>query len=628
MSINRPIQKNHSQAVPRYLVFFDTESNAEEVPGENNKQRHTLRLGVAILGRWRAGKLSGRRVIRFTRWQQFWKAVRTYLRPRQTVWMFAHNIGFDLTLVNLWDLLDNEIFELSAPRRNRQSGDDNGRPGRVSSGLFVTESPPTIIGLQHSKGGRVVCCDTLNWWRSSLADIGKWSGVEKMPFPGLGAEQEELFQYCENDVKICEAAVCKLISWVEQHDLGMFRYTAPGQAYSAFRHRFMSHKIWPHDNDRLKQLERSGYFGGQYLLFKMGLIRGPVYQFDVNGLYASCMKDNCFPVDLERFRRGVKMYDREPSINLARAVATVQVDTDQLIPRRRQSGQVEYATGEFVTTLYGPELVRLHQLGHIKRWGAYALYKVQPIFTEYIEFFWQLRQRYLEEGDKISGEMCKMFLNSLYGKWAQRSSRWKHFPDVTLECLWGMHTRRDYSDNSLAIYRAISGEAFRKMPPAEKKDNFPAISGFICSFAREHMRKLREIAGPKNIYYQAVDSIAVNEQGRANLLLDGQLKETELGKLKLQCTGETAIFRAPSQYQIGSKQVMSGKKLTARELPDGSFEQLEFEKLNTILGSKPTKAVTVITVNKKFTTSRVRGKVGKDGWVTPPNYHMPSGEGW
>ena len=616
----RKIPKNDSSAVPRYMVFFDTESKAIPLKHRPNASRHVLRLGVAIIGRWRDGKLTNRQVIRFSRPAQFWRVVKKYLRPRQTVWLFAHNIGFDLTLCNMWELMDRQHFEISAPGRKRKKDMPEGEQNRTSSGIFVTSSPPTIIGLQHKTGGRLVCVDTLNYWRTSLKEIGKWVGIEKQEFPGLDTDAEELFKYCQNDVEICEAAVCKLIDWVETNDLGMFRYTAPGQAYSAFRHRFMKHDIWPREDVKIKAHERAGYFGGQYLLFKYGLIEGPIYQYDVNGLYPAAMQDELFPVDLIRHFKVTRLTRDRPVKDLSKLVATVEVDTDQLVPHRLDDGSVEYCTGNLVVTLCGPELVWLDSLGHIKRWGSWSKYKMAPLFKDWVKYWWPLRTKHRQAGDKVSDGLCKMFLNSLPGKFGQKSPIWKHRPEVVLDNLWGKHLVPNTEQGGYRTFRAISGEAFEEMPPGEKSDNFPAISGFVCSYGRERMRQIREVAGAGNIYYQAVDSIAVSEQGKANLWLAGMIDEYELGKLKLQCTGDTAYFQAISQYRVGEKQVNSGLKRSAVKQEDGTYNQLQFENLDSILHGKPPPGVTVIEVNKSFTTARIRGTVGSDNWVTPPHY--------
>ena len=617
----RKIPRNDSTAVPRYLIFFDTESKAIPLKNRKGSTRHVLRLGVAVIGRWRNGKLTNRKVIRFTKAAQFWRVVKGYLRKRQTVWLFAHNIGFDLTLCKLWDLMEHGHFTLSAPGRKRKVDIAPGEQKRVGSGIFVTSSPPTIIGLQHKTGGRLICVDTLNYWRTSLKGIGDWVGIEKQPFPGLDAEQEELFTYCQNDVEICEAAVCKLIDWVATNDLGMFRYTAPGQAYSAFRHRFMKHDIWPRDDVKIKAHERAGYFGGQYLLMKYGLIEGPIYQYDVNGLYPYVMQNELFPVDLIKRHPKPKLTTDRPFKNLSHLVATVEVDTDQLVPHRLQDGSVEYCTGNLVVTLCGPELVRLDSLGHIKRWGSWSKYKMAPLFKEWVEYWWPLRIKYKQAGDTISDGLCKMFLNSLPGKFGQKSPSWKHRPEVMLENSWGRHLRPNLEEGGYRTFRAIAGEAQEEMPPGEKKDNFPAISGFVCSYGREWMRQIRETAGKDNIYYQAVDSIAINDQGKANLWLDGLIDPYELGKLKLQCSGDTAFFQAISQYRVGDKHVNSGLKRSAVKQEDGTYDQLQFQNLDSVLGNRPPPGVTVIKVNKSFNVARIRGKVGKDNWVTPPFYH-------
>ena len=72
------IPRNDSTAVPRYMIFFDTESKAIPLKHRKGAARHVLRLGVAVIGRWRNGKLTNRKVIRFTKAAKFWRVGKGY----------------------------------------------------------------------------------------------------------------------------------------------------------------------------------------------------------------------------------------------------------------------------------------------------------------------------------------------------------------------------------------------------------------------------------------------------------------------------------------------------------------------------------------------------------------------
>jgi hypothetical protein len=80
-----------------------------------------------------------------------------------------------------------------------------------------------------------------------------------------------------------------------------------------------------------------------------------------------------------------------------------------------------------------------------------------------------------------------------------------------------------------------------------------------------------------NVLYCDTDSVFVNETGYDNL--KSEISQSELGKLKLEKSGDVEIFGA-KDYKFNNEIKMKGIKKNATQLPDGTFKQLQFQTKN------------------------------------------------
>ena len=116
----------------------------------------------------------------------------------------------------------------------------------------------------------------------------------------------------ERDVEIVERALEELLRWWSANDYGKFRWTAPGLAMAAYRHRFMRQEITFHDHQNVRQLERQSYFGGQLEAYWIGPIKQKVWQYDVVSLYPAVMRGNLYPVRLRDFDLATPLREEKP----------------------------------------------------------------------------------------------------------------------------------------------------------------------------------------------------------------------------------------------------------------------------------------------------------------------------
>ncbi len=611
------MKPNHSTALPARVVFLDTET-LQERRGESPLQvSHYLRLGCCISGHYKDGKMRARTVLPFDDSRKFWSWLECLTSDQYTTWVVAHKMSFDFGIVGGWDMIDRGRLVLDAPRAKRPITSELDADPRLQRGLCVIDDPPFILGLRDKIGGRMIFVDTLNWFRCSLKELGESIGLEKYEMPPETATAKHWSMYCERDCEIVEKAFLGLIDFVKTNDCGMFRYTAPSQAMSAFRHRSMKHKIVLHDNADVKALERRSYFGGEIRTFYAGRYEGPLFQVDVNGLFPYVMREHEFPVCLIDWNKSGQSTITCPTSAPIYMIADVSLNAKSVPNRLRTKEGVEQCLGEFDTTLAGPELLAADSRGDIVQYRDWAVYDVAPIFRDYVDTFMQLRLQYKHEGNRVYEMLCKLLLNSLYGKFGQQSYAWLERPDLEPLTEWGRWVQHDMVNRKYTVFRSIGPYVFEQQERGEHKQSFPAIASLVTSYAREYMRRLRAICGDGQVLYQAVDSLVVTPIAMDNLERLGLIHDSELGKLKIQHDCDIAEFRGPNNYSLGDKVVRSGVKQNATELEPGKWSQVCFENAASQVHRHPTNSIwsweTIFTERRR----KSFGVNSEAGWLQP-----------
>jgi hypothetical protein len=321
----------------------------------------------------------------------------------------------------------------------------------------------------------------------------------------------------------------------------------------------------------------------------LGEINETVHQFDVNALFPSVMSGNLFPVSLDRYLLDTDYRDIRPGELEDCQMAEVEICTNSAsVPFRNEKG-VCYPNGKYRTTLIGRELQLASNRGDIKAVRATASYRLAPIFDEWVQGLWKMRQEYKSEQNELYERFTKTLMNSLYGKFGQRSPEWINCNGKLNALPWMTWVEYDGITKERIVYRSFGSQVQRQQcredrhhaemqvndwdlhaeryGQGEIDTSFVAISAFVTSYARVRMDELRAIAGAENVYYQGVDSLIVTNSGRSRLENSGQVSELELGKLRLQLSANYGYINGCSDYRIGEKIVIAGlpRKTTALE---------------------------------------------------------------
>lgn len=601
---------------PSNLLFFDTETMGEIDKVDMHCVRHKFFMGYVYATRFEKLKETRIKEAVVQSIPAFWSFVKKRIDKLRPLYCFSHNLPFDLTILDFWLWSERENIPIT---------------------FAVMEDPPTIIMIEIDKC-KIYFIDTLNYWRLPLAKIGKSVGLEKLEMPGEVKNSKAFVEYCKNDVMILKKAVTQLIAFLIENDLGSFGFSTPSIAMHTFKHSFLKpNTLFIHDNKRALKLERECYYGGYVGNFYVGKVKSKVYYLDVNSLYPFVMQ-NPVPTKLLQVKTAPRISELRRCIKSLGMVAQVEIKSIKESFPKRLDGKLCMVRGHYMTTLCGPELIRAIEKDCIVDCPIVALYEMKCLFKEYVQYFYNLRQKFKASGNETYDQFCKLMMNSLYGKFGQLGFRWKILNEETLRLYYdqlGLPYPKEYEqsfevpsinwfenkwfalglDKPIQV-RSINGQTQIKFPIGEHAESSPIISAYITSYGRELLRKFINIAGRGNTFYCDTDSVFVNARGYAKLRRKNCIDQNQLGMLKLEGSNSKCEFWGPKDYVFGSSVKLKGIRHDAIYLGDDEYMQNRFEGLVSILKRGGDPYVMIEWTNKLLSRSYTKGQVSKDGSVS------------
>lgn len=598
----RYLSKNEKCESPDRFIAVDTESYIEK---GQEFDKHTLRLGEALfcykrLGKWHDVNFS------FKTKEEFYKFLDEHRKEKSTIRVIAHNMAFDAGLLDLDHYIQSREMVLEQ---------------------WVLE--PYIVKA-FSEHGSIKFLSSTNWFRSSLAKVGKAFGIEKFESPVFGNEVPDsvLQPYCAQDTKVLAEIIKAYVQWIRANDLGNFADTISQQAFNAYRHKWMtSQTILLHRYPIIEAIERESYLGGRCECFHIGKLKD-IYKLDINSMYPFVMKFNKFPTKLisgENLVNESVIYDAYDNGKYVIAKCKIKLNENSIGVRREK---LLFPTGKIITSLSLPEINYIlsnPEIGEIEKIIGGAIYDQSLLFADYVDFFYKIKST-----SKIDSEieMAKALLVSLYGKFGQREfldMEEEKNTDASRAMLENNITSLDEILDKDRKLINIGGKIYR-LP--EKSANSgvnanPAIASSVTSYARCHLDSLIRIAGRENVFYTDTDSLFCNEMGLHNL--QSNIDPKKLGKLKMEswskkeeifCT-DIEIFGAKN-YSFLDTVKIKGVKRDAIKLSEHKYLQDQFctKKSHYSLRHEPG-SVIVKHVVKEISGIYDKGLITQNGKVVP-----------
>jgi hypothetical protein len=585
------IRPERTLAMPRHLVFVDTETKAIRTDEGFNKQQ--LILGwTAYLRREYEQHKQKIEWCYFETPLQFWTFLFSKLEKRKQFWVISRNIVFDYTVLCGWEYLKRVGFKIK---------------------FFYNEGLTAVISVK-SRYGSIVFMDSLNWFVESIEKTGKRIGIPKLDIDFKTCSLLELSNYCHRDVEIDLENFKLFIKFLEDYSVSRLCYTKASTALSAYLFSHYKHKIYIHNNKEAIFLERESYKGGRTECFYIGELNNENYYIlDVNSLYPFVMLNQCYPIKYERLTHSIIETDLQDCIKTKSVIAEVLLDTNEPAYAVKHDRTI-FPVGIFWTVLTTPELKYAFEHNHIKKIKTAIVYEQADIFSSFVRRFYKLRQQFILEGNREYEQFCKYLLNSLYGKFGQKAKIWEKIgeapnePDRVEDCL-------SFGNSGRGSIMYLLGDIFECKGVKECYNSFPAIPAHVSAYGRMYLYELMKQAGKGNYFYCDTDSLIVNEVGLCNL--QSQIDSVILGKLKQVSACSHLIIRGLKDYVLEGKDIIKGIRKNAIEVKEGVYEQEVWPSFKGTLRSKEANTYIIKKQTKILTRKYSKGDVDDTGIVWP-----------
>ncbi len=422
--------------------------------------------------------------------------------------------------------------------------------------LPVLHNGNRIITVKLKNGIR--CLDLANHVDGSLE---AWINYLEMP-DKYGVNKVSLNNLYERVMNDCKATfyLGQFIQDFYYKECGIpIQLTVGASALRIFQQHFFNDYFMRTD-DFLSVFERQSYYGGRTELFKKGKF-DKVFNYDVNSMYLSIMRDNLLPdMSTAKYIENGKNYKKYFNEYLGIYHCTVKSPDNLYIPLLpvRHDKKLKFPLGTFTGTWTSAELQKAVSIGYkILKVYSFIYYKQsKPYFNEFANFVWERRYKYKKLKNKGMDLMIKKIGNSLYGKFAQRNStdyfgRIADTDSIPDKC--------EIFDFKGEIWVRIKGD----LVPATFE--FPAISSFITSYARLKLYEGIE-ANMKSVLYCDTDSLKLENEAKSIKIGD------DLGEWGFEGVHEYEFFR-PKFYDEMEKNLQKVDTRDKGELSSSSGEK-------------------------------------------------------
>uniref|UniRef100_A0A6M3JKB9 DNA-directed DNA polymerase n=1 Tax=viral metagenome TaxID=1070528 RepID=A0A6M3JKB9_9ZZZZ len=590
------VKQNHATHVPAHRIFLDVETRVIE---DGDIKRLPFRFGVTCY----EYKNSQRKNT-----QSVWKTHHTtkemfdYIvskaQASTKLYLFAHNISFDAISCALLKHLTEANWKL---------------------GFYYSKGLVYILSTKSDKK-KIVLLSTTNYFPCSVKALGAMLNLPKLDADFINDDETKLIEYCTRDVEIIRKAVLLWFDIIMNNDYGGFKMTTASQALAAFRHRFMSHPIYPHNETDIKELERRSYFGGRVECFYVGKYEdGPFVKLDFNSNYASVMIKEAYPTNLAGVFESVSVDRLKELLDSYLVIADVVINTDLPLYPTRCGQKLLFPVGEFKCTLCSKSLSEAIKRGHLVKVTKTAAYVGKLVFKSFIEHFFPLKQKYDKDGEKILRTIFKLIMNSLYGKFAER-----HKEIIRTEEFGGKLCYRElefvFGENKRTLKTKLLNTVFEEGEEVDSKHMFTAISSHVTDYARWLLWEAFEKIGLGNQMYCDTDSIICRKSVIKNI--PDLLHPDKIGYLSIEAEADSVELVNPKHYKFGDELKIKGIPSKAVLIKENTYQYESFARDITLIKAGNLTEVYIKQVVKVLSGKYNKGKVNESGKVEP--FELPT----
>jgi hypothetical protein len=624
------------QSAPANVVALGVSAWARTRGKTQTRQTRGLLCGHVCA--WRAD-VNRTEESEFTQAGEFWAALRAHHRAKTVTYVVAYDLARALELVGLRRRIeDGELSFYSLEDEAKLRRGEIPEQADGWRGFAVLGDPPSILHVRED-WRTFTLLDVRNYWDAPLAEYARWVGCDKAIEADGSQDLWTGRREARQRARLALAGFVGAVRWWREADLGRWGWTVGACALNSFRADVPRKHVLIDCHEQATRLARSAIVGGEQRALYVGqagavappvpgslwspsesppgFVRSTVHVLDVVGCYAGVMQNQLLPVKVigHWTRLSVDQLRRWSRAHLwaAEVAVTTRERTYPVLVKDVRY----YATGKYVTTLCGPELARALEHGDVTRVERAACWRGSRVFQAWTLKVWALYQKAKADGDQLIAKLCKSLLVSLPGKFAQKESAWTLTGEVHPEAGWFTFPRLKSDGRTVEELRVLGRAIERAGGRLESDHSLPAVNAFVCAYARDQLRRLREACPPASVLYQHTDSLHVTDAGLQALTAAGEVGAGELGRLELRGSAATAEYRGLSDYTLDGVHSIAGADYSAAHFERGRAKIWREESWDSFVSRSAREEYGARLVEVQLGRLHPRAVVGQYGWTTP-----------
>lgn len=410
-------------------------------------------------------------------------------RTRPTLWLYAHNLAFDLATTQL---------PLRLVDLGWQIGD------------FALSGDSPWMRLHEGKRS-LTLADSHSWLPASIDEIGRMLGRRKPRLPAENASADKWRRRCRADVAILAAALTELLDWHESEGRGYWSVTGTATGWNHYRTRLPERAVVIDPDPDLQAADRKALYSGRRQVWRVGTFRGRRYlEIDLVAAYPTQAGAMALPM-----RRGVT-FDQlpldHPLLHDGRfgVLADCEIATDTPRYPVRLGEANWYPTGRFRTALAGPEIAEARMRGELVSVGAGQVHQLARTMTDWAEWVTSVSHGQGNDHPGTARLWCKLTGRTVIGRWAGHTwSRTELGPAPAPG--WNYEPGVNGATGMPGGNVDLGGRRWW-VEQSEGADNaYPAVTAWVESAVRVAMGRVIDLVGPGAILAANTDGLIVAE---------------------------------------------------------------------------------------------------------------------
>jgi hypothetical protein len=380
---------------------------------------------------------------------------------------------------------------------------------------------------------------------ASLADLSKIFAVEHGKLEGIDRQDIEgekrrdpdrYYEYLRLDV-VSLYEICK--AFEKYLEIDFFPITAASLSLYLYRRRFQKHLLFK-PSERVDKFISEAYAGGRVEVFRPGEHEA-INVYDINSLYPSVMRDAEYPVGTPVV--ATKFHPDRIGVYKVKFRQLDRTIPPLLWYKNTVNGLEFVYEGEGY--FFDPELrLALDHGVEIEVEKGYIWLRSAPLFREFVDFYYKMRTE--NKGNALD-YICKIMLNSLYGKFGQKENKYVLTRLNYAELL----DKLDDHTCSVKEYDPKRG-LYEVSQPRRINHRIVNLAAQVTSLGRVVLNS-EIIANAGRVVYCDTDSVHIQGEFEPGKL------SAALGAWKLESSG-LGIYTGRKQYVINDKIRFKGIK--------------------------------------------------------------------